>query len=57
MLDLQDMRTDYSKATLDEKSVPLDPFELFETWFSQAVETKVKDPNTMKCACSTFKDI
>lgn len=57
MLDLQDMRTDYSKATLDEKSVPLDPFELFETWFSQAVETKVKDPNTMILATSSKENI
>jgi len=53
MLDLQEMRTEYRKETLDEKSVPLDPFELFETWFSQAVEAKIKDPNTMLLATSS----
>jgi pyridoxamine 5'-phosphate oxidase len=55
MLDLQEMRTDYKKASLDENSVPQEPFELFETWFNQAKEAKVKDPNTMVLA-TTSKD-
>lgn len=57
MLDLQEMRTEYIKATLDEKSVPADPFDLFETWFSQAVESQVKDPNTMLLATSSKENI
>ncbi len=57
MLDLQEMRTEYKKATLDEKSVPVEPFELFETWFSQAVESQVKDPNTMLLATSSKENI
>lgn len=57
MLDLQEMRTEYRKATLDEKSVPADPFILFETWFSQAVETEIKDPNTMILATSSKENI
>jgi len=57
MLDLQEMRTDYKKATLDEKSVPHEPFTLFETWFSQAVESQVKDPNTMLLATSSKENI
>ena len=57
MLDLQEMRTEYKKATLDEKSVPADPFDLFETWFSQAVESKVKDPNTMLLATSSKENM
>ena len=57
MLDLQEMRTEYKKATLDEKSVPDEPFELFETWFSQAVESQVKDPNTMLLATSSKENM
>ena len=57
MLDLQGMRTEYKKATLDEKSVPHEPFTLFETWFSQAVESQVKDPNTMLLATSSRENI
>jgi pyridoxamine 5'-phosphate oxidase len=53
MLDLQEMRTDYKKATLDESSVPSEPFELFESWFSQAVNAQIKDPNTMLLATSS----
>ncbi|HEY9189925.1 MAG TPA: pyridoxamine 5'-phosphate oxidase [Sulfurovum sp.] len=57
MLDLQEMRTEYRQATLDESTVPTDPFILFETWFSQAVETKVKDPNSMILATSSKENI
>ena len=57
MLDLQEMRTEYRKATLDESTVPTDPFELFETWFAQAVETEIKDPNTMILATSSKENI
>ena len=57
MLDLQEMRTEYKKATLDEKGVPHEPFTLFETWFSQAVESQVKDPNTMLLATSSRENI
>lgn len=50
MLDLQDMRTDYMKGTLDETTVPADPYLLFEQWFSEAVNSELKDPNTMLLA-------
>ncbi len=52
MLDLQDMRTDYIKGALDESSVPSDPYLLFEQWFSEAVNSRLKDPNTMLLATS-----
>ena len=57
MLDLQEMRTDYKKASLDESTVPSEPFSLFETWFSQAVNAQVKDPNTMILATSSKEHI
>ena len=50
MLNLQDMRTEYMKGSLDERSVPSDPYLLFEQWFKEAVESRVKDPNTMLLA-------
>ncbi|UFH58477.1 pyridoxamine 5'-phosphate oxidase [Sulfurovum mangrovi] len=50
MLDLQDMRTDYMRGKLDESTVPSDPYLLFEQWFSEAVNSEIKDPNTMLLA-------
>jgi pyridoxamine 5'-phosphate oxidase len=57
MLDLQEMRTEYRKASLDDSTVPTDPFVLFEKWFAQAVETEIKDPNTMILATSSKENI
>ncbi len=57
MLDLQEMRTEYIQATLDETTVPIEPFTLFETWFAQAVGTGVKDPNSMILATSSKDNI
>ncbi len=57
MLDLQEMRTEYIQATLDESTVPIDPFTLFEIWFAQAVKTEVKDPNSMILATSSKDNI
>ncbi|CAA6823151.1 MAG: Pyridoxamine 5'-phosphate oxidase (EC [uncultured Sulfurovum sp.] len=57
MLDLQEMRTDYKKTTLDESTVPNEPFSLFETWFNQAVESQLKDPNAMLLATSSRENI
>ena len=57
MLDLQEMRTEYIQATLDESTVPIEPFTLFETWFAQAVQTVVKDPNSMILATSSKDNI
>lgn len=57
MLDLQEMRTEYRQATLDENTVPKDPFMLFEMWFSQAVEEQIKDPNSMLLATSSKENV
>ncbi|MBT8349123.1 MAG: pyridoxamine 5'-phosphate oxidase [Sulfurovum sp.] len=57
MLDLQEMRTEYKKATLDENTVPDEPFSLFETWFAQAIDAKIKDANTMILATSSDNNI
>ncbi len=57
MLDLQEMRTEYKKASLDKSTVPHEPFSLFETWFSQAVDAQIKDPNSMILATSSKENI
>lgn len=57
MLDLQAMRTEYKKASLDESTVPAEPFSLFETWFSQAVDAQIADPNTMILATSSKENV
>ncbi len=33
MLDLQEMRTEYKRSSLDESTVPIEPFTLFENGF------------------------
>lgn len=47
MLDLQEMRTDYKKASLDETSVHPSPFTQFERWFKDAQDAQLQDPNAM----------
>lgn len=57
ILDLQDMRRDYKKATLDETSVDKNPFIQFEKWFTDAKETLVSEPNAMILATSSAAGI
>jgi pyridoxamine 5'-phosphate oxidase len=41
------LRHDFSKMTLDESMVDADPLKQFESWFREAVEGKVNEPNAM----------
>ncbi len=45
-MNLKDIRKNYSKATLSEKSLR-DPFPLFEKWLEEAIEGKVNEPTAM----------
>ena len=45
-MDLKDIRKNYSKATLSEKSLR-DPFPLFEKWLEEAIEGEVSEPTAM----------
>jgi pyridoxamine 5'-phosphate oxidase len=45
MKELQDLRKEYSKASLDVKEVNKNPLLQFEKWFSEAIEAKVPEPN------------
>ncbi len=45
--DLSSIREEYSLRTLDESDISPDPIEQFKTWMSEAVESKVNEPNAM----------
>ncbi|MDZ7807884.1 MAG: pyridoxamine 5'-phosphate oxidase [Gracilimonas sp.] len=44
---LQKLREDYSKHSLDEPNVSDDPIEQFESWMQEAMKAKVPEPNAM----------
>ncbi|MEQ8364883.1 MAG: pyridoxamine 5'-phosphate oxidase [Cyclobacteriaceae bacterium] len=50
MKGLSDIRTDYSKTTLDITSVEKNPFTQFEKWFQQAIDSRALEPNAMNLA-------
>jgi pyridoxamine 5'-phosphate oxidase len=47
MKGLADLRTEYTKATLDADVAEKNPFAQFESWFQQALEAQVLEPNAM----------
>lgn len=50
MTSLSDLRKEYSRGILDEKSVAKDPLIQFEKWFDEAVKAGVPEPNAMGLA-------
>ena len=44
------MRVDYSLKVFDETHVLANPIEQFKTWFAEAVEANVNEPNAMTLA-------
>ncbi len=50
------MRKVYQRESLFEKDVDPDPVKQFGTWWQQAIETKVEEPNAMTLAtCDAMK--
>lgn len=47
---IDELRTEYRRATLDESSVEPDPIRQFERWFGEAVEAKMPEANAMTLA-------
>ena len=47
MNDLAHIRTEYSKSSLDLKSVDADPIAQFTKWFNEAMTAQVPEPNAM----------
>jgi pyridoxamine 5'-phosphate oxidase len=46
-LDLAGLRTEYKRASLDEREVAADPFTQFRRWFAEAQSAQVPEPNAM----------
>ena len=46
-LSLADLRTEYKRASLDERDVAPDPFVQFRRWFAEAQDAQVPEPNAM----------
>ena len=49
-LKIDELRTEYRRATLDESSVEPDPIRQFERWFTEAIDAKMPEPNAMTLA-------
>ncbi len=45
--ELQAIRTDYGKSSLDEKSVNKNPIRQFEEWLKAAIHAQVNEPNAL----------
>ncbi len=52
--ELQNMRQDYSAASLSEESTKADPIKQFEKWFNEAVESQQHEPNAMTLSTATY---
>jgi pyridoxamine 5'-phosphate oxidase len=50
MSTLADLRKNYSLGSLDIADVDPNPFRQFDTWFKQAVDAQLPEPNTMTLA-------
>jgi pyridoxamine 5'-phosphate oxidase len=50
MTSLADLRKNYSLGSLDAADVDPDPIRQFQTWFAQALDAKLPEPNAMTVA-------
>lgn len=51
--ELAGMRNNYTQGELDEAQLLSDPFEQFETWFQQARDAGILEPNAMSLATAS----
>jgi pyridoxamine 5'-phosphate oxidase len=49
-LDLQSLRTEYTKGGLDRDNLHENPIEQFKRWMQQTIDAKLPDPNAMTIA-------
>lgn len=49
-MNLADMRRNYTRDGLSEESAAADPFAQFRTWFEQALQADLAEPNAMALA-------
>lgn len=50
MQQLSEIRKEYSKASLDIKTISSNPISQFETWFREALQSQIPEPNAMTLA-------
>ena len=50
MMDVADLRREYTRGGLHRADLPADPLALFEKWLAQACEAKLTDPTAMVVA-------
>jgi pyridoxamine 5'-phosphate oxidase len=46
-MQLQDLRTDYGKGTIEDGNIPLSPIEWFVDWFDEVIGLNIREPNAM----------
>lgn len=51
--DIENLRQDYSAASLNESDVDANPIRQFDKWFNEAINAKVHEPNAMTLATAT----
>lgn len=51
--DIENLRQDYSAASLNETDVDANPMRQFDKWFNEAINFKVHEPNAMTLATAT----
>ena len=49
-MDFTDQRLSYEKGELNQQSIPVSPFELFNAWMNEALAQKVQEPYAMSLA-------
>ena len=49
-MDLRNLRAKYTTRGLDIKDLDQNPFKQFETWFNEAIEAKLTEPNAFSLA-------
>ncbi len=47
MLNLTELRKDYNKETIDVNTFNANPMYQFNTWFKQAIDVEIEEPNAM----------
>ena len=52
-MDLSNFREEYLKASLHRADLAATPLQQFDTWFKQALETGLEEPNAMSVATAT----
>jgi pyridoxamine 5'-phosphate oxidase len=53
MQNLADLRKEYTRASLDESTVSVDPVQQFQQWFREAYDAELPEPTAMNLATVT----